>query len=390
MSVLGKSGEIKCAIGLMSGTSMDGIDAAMIYTDGVKVERLGPSLTLPYTPAMRDQVKRGLSLATSCSHNTPVPEDIRQLEQDLTDWHADAVDELLAVTGHTVADVDVIGFHGQTLTHRPDRHWTWQIGDGGRLAGRTGIKVVNDFRTADVAAGGEGAPLVPLYHAALLGRARRHEVVAVLNIGGVANVTWVSFKNGADDPEIVAFDTGPGNAMLDDWAEIHTGKPVDIDGNLAARGLNHEEVVMGLMASPYFDEKPPKTLDRDDFNIQAVRGLSAEDGAATLTNFVVESVISAQSHFPTPPDAWYVTGGGRHNPTLMRRLRRRMPVLVDPIEVLGLRGDAIEAEAFAFLAVRSLRGLPLSLPSTTGCSEPTTGGVLHKPSSRRARWGGKS
>ncbi len=191
---------------------MDGVDAALIYTDGVRVERLGPSLTLPYTPEMREQIREGLRLATSCTNNTPVPEAIKQLEQDLTDWHGDAVEELLTVTGHKPDEVDVIGFHGQTLTHRPDRRWTWQIGDGGRLAGRTGIKVVNDFRTADVAAGGEGAPLVPLYHAALLARSRRQDVVALLNIGGVANVTWVSFKNNPAEPEIIAFDTGPGNA----------------------------------------------------------------------------------------------------------------------------------------------------------------------------------
>lgn len=383
MSVLGEPGEIKCVIGLMSGTSMDGIDAAMIYTDGVRIERLGPSLTSPYTPAMREQVRNALKIAASCASPEHPPAEIKQLEQDLTDWHADVVDELLAVTGHTPDEVDYIGFHGQTLTHRPDRGWTWQLGDGGRLAGHTGVAVVNDFRSADVAAGGEGAPLVPLYHAALLARARRHNVVAILNIGGVANVTWVSFGAEGTDPNIIAFDTGPGNAMLDDWAEIHTGEPLDKDGNLAARGISHEEVVMGLMASPYFDETPPKTLDRDDFNIQAVRGLSAEDGAATLTDFVVESVVSAQSHFPSPPEAWYVAGGGRHNPTLMRRLRRRMPVLVDPVEVLGWRGDALEAEAFAFLAARSARGLPLSLPSTTGCEQATGGGVLHKPRRRR-------
>jgi len=385
MSVLGEPGEIKCVIGLMSGTSMDGIDAAMIYTDGVRIERLGPSLTLPYTPEMRAQVKECLSLAAGCSSPENPPEAIKRLDDDLADWHAEAVFELLDVTGQGPEEIDLIGFHGQTLTHRPDRGWTWQLGDGGRLAGLTGIKVVNDFRSADVAAGGEGAPLVPLYHAALLARARRHNVVAVLNIGGVANVTWVKFGAEGEDPEIMAFDTGPGNAMLDDWAEIHTGKPVDTDGNLAARGLSHDEVVMGLMASPYFDEKPPKTLDRDDFNIQAVRGLSAEDGAATLTNFVVGSVISAQSHFPSPPEAWYVAGGGRHNPTLMRRLRRRLPVLADPVEVLGWRGDALEAEAFAFLAARTERGLALSLPSTTGCSEPTRGGVIHEPRGRRLR-----
>ncbi|MFC3050957.1 anhydro-N-acetylmuramic acid kinase [Kordiimonas pumila] len=379
MSFFGETGEIKCAIGLMSGTSMDGVDAAMIYTDGVRVERLGPSMTIPFPSDVRDRIKEGMHVAAKCGSKNDAPEVIRLLEQELTDWNAHAVEELLAITGQKKKTIDVIGFHGQTLTHRPDRGWTWQIGDGGRLAGRTGIPVVNDFRSADVAAGGEGAPLVPLYHAALLKRARKHKTIAVLNIGGVANVTWVSFANSDDEPEVIAFDTGPGNAMLDDWAEIHTGKPCDTDGNLAARGLNHEEVVMGLMASPYFDEMPPKTLDRDDFNIQAVRGLSAEDGSATLTNFVVETIVSAQSHFPRPPEAWYICGGGRQNITLMRRLRRRLPVLLDPIETIGLRGDAIEAEAFAFLAVRSRRGLPLSIPSTTGCKEPTCGGVYHVP-----------
>ncbi len=379
MSVFGEPGDVKCTIGLMSGTSMDGIDAAILYTDGVHVERHGPSLTIPYTPERREQVKAGLRAAYSCASDKQPPETVRVLEQELTDWHADAVRELLSYTGQTSDEIDVIGFHGQTLTHRPDRGWSWQLGDGGRLAGLTGIPVVNNFRAADIAAGGEGAPLVPLYHAALLKRARPHDVVAVLNIGGVSNVTWIAFGNESEDPDVLAFDTGPGNAMLDDWAEIHTGNPLDLDGNLAARGLIHEEVLMGLMASPYFDEAPPKSLDRDDFNVQTVRGLSAEDGAATLTDFVVGSVIAAQSHFPKPPDSWYVTGGGRHNATMMRRLRRRLPVLLDPVEVLGWRGDALEAEAFAFLAVRSLRGLPLSLPDTTGCQNPTKGGVLHKP-----------
>lgn len=379
MSVFGEPGDVKCAIGLMSGTSMDGIDAAIVYTDGVHVERHGPSLTIPYTPEMREQVQAGLRTAASCAGANQPPDSVRVLEQELTDWHANAVHELLSYTGHKPDEVDIIGFHGQTLTHRPDRGWSWQVGDGGRLAGLTGIPVVNNFRASDIAAGGEGAPLVPLYHAAMLNRTRSHDVVAVLNIGGVSSVTWIAFGNENEGPDLLAFDTGSGNAMLDDWAEIHTGKPLDLDGNLAARGLIHEEVVMGLMASPYFDEDPPKSLDRNDFNVQTVRGLSAEDGAATLTDFVVESVIAAQSHFPKPPEVWYVTGGGRHNPTLMRRLRRRLPVLVDPVEVLGWRGDALDAEAFAYLAVRALRGLPLSLPGTTGCRQPTTGGVLHEP-----------
>ncbi|WCL52780.1 anhydro-N-acetylmuramic acid kinase [Gimibacter soli] len=367
------------AVGLMSGTSMDGIDAALVYTDGVRVERLGPSLIKPYSNAVRSRLRDGLSVAATSQTKDISAPGLAMLERELTDLHAEAVFDLLSVNNLHPTQIDVIGFHGQTLTHRPERGWTWQIGDGGRLAGRTGIPVVNDFRTADMDAGGQGAPLVPLYHAALLSRERRHQTVAILNLGGVANVTWVSFAENPEAPAIMAFDTGPGNAMLDDWTMLHTGKPFDEDGALSSRGLTHDEVLSGLMASPFFDEMPPKTLDRDDFNIQTVRGLSVEDGASTLTDFVVETIVSSQSHFPSPPDAWYICGGGRLNTTLMRRLRRRMPVTVDPVEVLGWRGGALEAEAFAFLAVRSLRGLPLSLPSTTGCNAPTPGGVYHEP-----------
>lgn len=382
MVKIGDPGEVKCVIGLMSGTSMDGVDAALVYTDGVRIERLGPSLTLPYSAEMRDALKEAINIASAIAMPVDTPAQIKLIEQELTDWHGEAVSELLSVTDQSPGSVDLIGFHGQTISHRPDRGWTWQIGDGGRLAGQTGIKVINDFRSADMAAGGEGAPLVPIYHAALFAREQRHKTVAVLNLGGVANVTWLSFEDDVTDPKMIAFDTGPGNAVLDDWAALHTNQAYDKDGNLSARGISHEEIVMGMMATSYFDDAPPKTLDRDDFNIQAVRGLSAEDGAATLADFIVESVVAAQSHFPKPPEAWYVCGGGRHNATLMRRLRRRMPVLVDPVEVLGMRGDALEAEAFAFLAARSERGLPLSYPETTGCEAPTAGGTPHLPKRR--------
>lgn len=381
---LGEPDTIKCAIGLMSGTSLDGVDAALLYTDGVRIERFGPSLTLPYSADMRSDLKEGLRIASACASPADMPPELKALEQELTDWHADAVFELLSVTGQAPDTVDLIGFHGQTVMHRPDRGWTWQIGDGGRLSGQTGIRVINDFRTADMKAGGQGAPLVPAYHCALVAREDRYKTVAILNLGGVANVTWIS-RDDDGDMQVLAFDTGPGNAIVDDWAQLHTNNSFDEDGALAARGISHGEIVMGMMASSYFDDAPPKSLDRDDFNMQAVRGLTAEDGAATLTDFIVESVVAAQSHFPTPPEAWLVCGGGRHNKTLMRRLRRRMPVLVDPVEVVGWRGDALEAEAFAFLAARSDRGLPFSYPETTGCAKPSTGGTSHMPKRRTGR-----
>ena len=371
--------QVLSVIGLMSGTSMDGVDAALLYTDGITVERHGPSLTIPYGEATRARMKRGLALAAQGAIPLDASAALRDLEREVTDCHLTAVRQLCAEAGVSADRIDVIGFHGHTVLHRPERQTTWQIGDGARLARQTGITVVSDFRSNDVAHGGQGAPLVPIYHAALLGGRVDHAVVAVLNIGGVANVTWVSFEDGIDHPRLLAFDTGPGSALLDDWAEIHTGTPCDTDGLLAARGTVHPEILTGMMDSPYFDEAPPKSLDRDDFTIQPARGLSAADGAATLTAFTVAAAVAAQAHFPMPPEAWYVCGGGRHNRTLMTQLRDRFPVLVEPVDVLGLRGDFLEAEAFGFLAARALQGLPLSYPSTTGVGEPLTGGVVHRP-----------
>jgi len=370
--------KIYCAVGMMSGTSMDGIDIAVIYTDGESVERSGPSTSVPYTPEMREAIAAALVTASQCRDKTNPPEEITKLETLITEMHVSALNAFLDQEGLHADDIDVIGMHGQTIIHRPEHGWTWQLADGPLLASKTGVTAVTDFRSNDMENGGEGAPLVPLHHLAMLKKSRPADIIAILNIGGVANVTWLDFSKDADNPDILAFDTGPGNALLDDWALVHTGTPCDVDGALAARGVVHADVMASLMDSPYFDESPPKTLDREDFDPQVVRGLSPEDGAATLTDFVVESVCAAQSHFPKPVDAWYVCGGGRHNPKLMRRLRRRVPVMLDPVDVLGWQGDALEAEAFAFLAVRALKGLPLSVPSTTGVNKPVSGGVISK------------
>ncbi len=356
---------LKTAIGLMSGTSLDGVDAALLRTDGVTVERTGVTLELPYDGATRALLRSVLGGRG----------DVPAASRALTLCHAEAVAGLLDRAGLSADDVDVIGFHGQTIAHRPDEHMTWQIGDGALLAECTGIDVVDDFRSRDVAAGGQGAPLVPLYHAALAAMADARPPVAVLNVGGVANVTWM------EGERIVAFDTGPGGALLDDWVLAATGAPFDRDGALARTGTPDMARVDAALAHPYFARPAPKSLDRDAFAID-LEGLSAEDGAATLVAFTAAAVARGVAHLPSPPTRWIVTGGGRRNTSLLAALGGRLNVEVAVAEDLGWDGDALEAEAFAFLAVRSLSGLPLSLPETTGAARPVTGGALHRALTR--------
>lgn len=354
------------ALGLMSGTSLDGIDAALLETDGEAVATPVGALTLPYEAGLRERLR-------ACLGRESRDPETDAVEQDMTLAHADAVAALLRASGHSAPDVHVIGFHGHTLSHRPERHWTWQLGDAALLASRVGIDVVGDIRSVDVKAGGQGAPLAPAFHAALA--ASMEKPVAVLNLGGVGNVTWVGEDTG-DDGALVAFDTGPGNALIDDWMRRMTRKGVDKDGRAAAAGTVDQAVLAALLAHPYFTALPPKSLDRDDFDVQAVDGLTIEDGAATLTAFTATAVARAADLLPAPPVRWLVTGGGRHNPTLMEMLSRALNVPVMPVEDAGWDGDALEAQAFAYLAVRSLRGLPLSWPGTTGVPRPQTGGRL--------------
>ena len=356
--------DMKRAIGLMSGTSADGVDAAIITTDGeVRVET-GEWLTHPYPDDLRQSI-RGVNPMDEAA--------VVSIEETITEAHAALVGRLLDTAGIVPGEIDVIGFHGHTILHRPNEHMTRQIGDGAALARMTGIDVVNDFRSADVAAGGQGAPLAPFYHRALA--ATLQKPVAVLNLGGVGNVTWL----GASGTDILAFDTGPANALLDDWAEHHTGRAVDHDGGLSASGESDDQAVVQLMADPYFALPPPKSLDRDHFSANAdtvLAGMSAADGAATLVAFTTASVAHAVASFPASVTRWLITGGGRHNPVLMAALVARLGAPVEPVEAVGWQGDALEAQAFAYFAVRSLAGLPITLPTTTGGPRPMTGGVL--------------
>jgi len=351
-------------IGLMSGTSLDGIDAALIRTDGRERVETGAFLTVPYPDDLRARLR-------GCLGGERPAAEIQAVERDITDLHAEVVSTLLAEAGLAAAAVDLIGFHGHTILHAPDQRRTWQIGDGARLAALTGIAVVEDFRGADVAAGGQGAPLVPLYHRALA--AGLEKPLALLNIGGVANVTWL----GAGGDDVLAFDTGPGNALIDDWVLRHTGRRYDENGELAAAGRVDQAVLAALLDHPYFRRPAPKSLDRDAFDPAPVAGLSLADGAATLAAFTAGAIAAALPLLPEPPLRWLVTGGGRLNGTLMAMLAARLGVPVAAVEEQGWSGDALEAQAFAYLAVRSRRGLPLTLPTTTGVSRPLGGGRFH-------------
>jgi anhydro-N-acetylmuramic acid kinase len=351
-------------IGLMSGTSLDGVDAAWLETDGERIGGFGPTLTLPYDDRLRADLRRVLDHAADLD---PDDRRLKSAAARLTEYHVRAV----AAIGRPA---DLIGFHGQTILHQPERRRTWQIGDAAELAWRTGTPVAHDFRAADVAAGGQGAPLAPVYHAALARDAEKP--LAVLNIGGVANVTWIG-----PDGELIAFDTGPGNGPLDDWMARRTGAAFDRDGALAGSGRVDDAVLARLLAHPYFALPPPKSLDRLDFAAvvggSGLAALSPADGAATLVAFTAAAVADAT--LPAPPRRWLVTGGGRHNPAIMAALRERLGKPVDPVEALGWNGDALEAQCFGFLAARSRAGLPISFPGTTGVPSPMTGGTMVMP-----------
>jgi len=358
------------AIGLMSGTSMDGVDAALIESDGEGTVRRRGFFSLPYSEAFRGRLKA--VLGTSGAH----PE----LARELTERHAEAVSGLLGAENCPPGEIDVIGFHGQTILHEPHVRRTVQIGAPDLLARITGRPVVFDLRVADVAAGGEGAPLVPVYHRALtrtLGT-----TVAVLNLGGVGNVTWIDGREGAGPDAMLAFDTGPANAPIDDFVRRRLGIPCDEDGALASAGSVDEDRLAALLDDPYFRRRPPKSLDRDHFGAraaQAVEDLTDADGAALLTAFSAASVAQAERWFPHRPGQWIVCGGGRRNAALMRELADRLDAPIVPADSLGWNGDAVEAEAFAYLAIRSLLGRPLTFPGTTGAPAPLTGGTLHRP-----------
>lgn len=368
------------ALGMMSGTSLDGIDLALITTDGEDHVEPGPAMHVPYDRELKVFVRRAIKAALEGRDGAA---DIGKAAGEVTLAHIHAVEKFLEREGLKRKNIDVIGFHGQTILHRPavDRDSigrTWQIGDGKTLAEETRIDVVSDFRSADIAAGGEGAPFAPIYHRALVASLKEKPdcAVGVLNLGGVSNVTYV--PETARATELVAFDCGPGNGLVDEWVELKTGAAMDADGAMALAGEVNEEVLRMMLLHPYLRRMPPKSLDRYDFNLDHVLKLTPEDGAATLTAFTAACIAQSEKFLPELPGGYIVCGGGRHNPAMMQALSDRLETDVVPAEEAGWRGDDLEAECFAYLAVRSLKKLPLSFPGTTRVPQPTRGGVFHR------------
>lgn len=369
--------EIRTAIGLMSGTSMDGIDVALVRTDGETIVERGPFLSVPYEPAFRDRLKQALEDAKTIRHRDERPGDLSRMERNLTQRHADAVRLFLERQKLKPGDMDLIGFHGQTVLHRPDEALTVQLGDGALLARETGIDVVYDMRANDMVHGGQGAPLVPVYHQALA-----HQIppdqwpVCFVNIGGISNLTFLD-----RDGTIIGFDSGPGNTLIDQWVEAHAGIPYDDGGRIASEG----SVVMALaeryLDNPFFKASKRRSLDRNDF--RPPRGDEAElsDGARTLAYVSAAAIVKSAGHLPSVPKTYVICGGGRLNGTIMgdlRRLAADQGAAVLGAEQACFDGDAMEAEAWAYLAVRSARRLPLTYPGTTGVNVPVSGGVLAK------------
>jgi anhydro-N-acetylmuramic acid kinase len=362
------------AIGLMSGTSMDGIDVALIETDGQEIVALGRTGFFRYAEADRALLRCAAGDAALLDDRHARPGCLALAEAMITTRHAEAVEAFLAADSIDRATIDLIGFHGQTVLHRPGRRLTVQIGDGAGLAARLGIRVVHDFRAADVARGGQGAPLVPVFHRALAAAAGFSEPVAFINIGGVANLSFI-----APGEEPTACDTGPGNGLLDDLMLKRCGLPFDRDGATASRGKADGTVLSALLAHPYFAAPPPKSLDRNDFLGTSVERLATEDAAATLIVFTAASIAAVLPLLPSLPSVAIVCGGGAHNKTLMRELADRLPCPVVLAETFGWSSDAMEAQAFAYLAARREKNLPITFPMTTGVDKPLEGGVIAVP-----------
>lgn len=362
---------VRRAIGLMSGTSMDGVDIALVETDGEAVVRPVQTAFTPYPDALRQLLRRANAVALDLTDRTARPAPLAEAEAWVTEVQTAAVRTFVATLSERP---DVVGFHGQTVMHAPDRGMTIQLGDGKAMADTLDIPVVYDLRAADVAAGGEGAPLVPIFHRALALQAGLELPAAVLNIGGVANVTYVG-----PDETLIAFDTGPGNALIDDLMDARLGAAMDEGGERAQAGTVDRAIVDAYLADPYYARPAPKSLDRSQFDRSLTDALSVEDAAATLVAVTAETIALGLKQLPAYPKRLVLGGGGLKNPAMMQGLEAASGLTPESADTLGWSAAFLEAQAFAYLAVRALDGSAITFPGTTGVKQPLTGGVIARP-----------
>lgn len=363
----------------MSGTSLDGVDAAFLETDGQSIVRFGPNLCLEYSDADRRLLQQVTQDALKWKFRGSRPRSFAAAVDVIHAVHLKAVRQLCRANPDWAKKLSIIGFHGQTVVHHPPKGGkkgqTLQLGDGHALASALGVPVYYDFRTADMAAGGQGAPLAPIYHQALASYSNLSLPVAVLNLGGVGNVTVLSAGG-----ELIASDAGPGNGPLDSWIAHKGLGNFDPYGRYALAGTPKFELVDHWLKKGFFQSPVPRSADRFDFDVlNDMKRLSAEDGAATLAAFTALSVLQTVNAMGQTPEVLIVCGGGRHNKAMMWMLREHLAVNVKTAEDVGWNSDAIEAQAFAYMAVRSKLNLPISFPNTTGIIKPLSGGVLAMP-----------
>lgn len=358
------------ALGLMSGTSMDGIDAAILESDGHAIRALGPTVYQPYEDADRTLIRQAMDAARGLTDRDARPGVLGAAEDCITRRHSAVIARLLERSG----PVDLVGFHGQTVFHAPDRGLTVQIGDAKALSDACRLPVVHDMRADDVARGGQGAPLAPVFHQAVAYHLGLDLPAAIVNIGGVANATWI----GADG-DLAACDTGPGNALMNDWVNRQTGADFDKDGALAAKGRVDDAALATLLDNPYFDLDWPKSLDRDAFSLDPVSHLNLADGTATLAAFTVKTLAASLRRFERLPATVLISGGGARNPVLLQKLAEELGIPVLTMDQAGLSANFIEAQAFAYCAIRSTKGLALTFPGTTGIPVAASGGRLASP-----------
>lgn len=371
------------AIGLMTGTALDGnVDAALLKSDGERIIELGNFIFSPYSDLERGLLANAVEAALEWNFLGQKPDIFDEAEDVVTRIYAQAINRVLEASGLKAHEINLIGAHGLTLIHRPPENGengqTLQLLNGPKLAQLCGIETVYDFRSNDMANGGQGAPLAPIYHAALMEFSGIEPPAAILNLGGVGNITFWGEKG-----EIIAFDTGPANGPLNELVEKHGLGNFDKDGEIALSGKSNETVLQKILEMPYFDAPFPKSLDRYDFPSNLVNELSLNDGAATLAALVGASVDKAIALLPQIPKFLVLAGGGRKNPAIIREIEDRCKIVTIDADEIAMRGDAIEAECFAFLAIRSKLGLPISFPSTTGVKSPLSGGIIANVSQYR-------